>query len=80
MSNARRRDIAAVAYRLRCVVASRVRALPASCASRGPDASKGLRLQERVANAVMEHVRKKLQLWLWPWGASYASALLHPGI
>ena len=64
MRNAKRRAIAAVAYRLRCVVASRVRALPASCASRGPDASKGLRLQQRVVNAAMEHVRKSLQRWL----------------
>ena len=79
MSNARRRAIAAVAYeayRLRAA-SSRMRALPASCASRGPDASKGLRLQQRVVNAAMEHVRDSLQLLLWPYGASYASPLLH---
>ena len=60
MINMRRRAIAAMAYeayRLRCVVASRVRALPASCATPGPDASKDLRLcsRKRLSSA-MEHV------------------------
>ena len=82
MSNARRRAIAAVAYeayRLRAASSRRVcvRALPASCASRGPDASKGLRLQQRAASAAMEHVRKCLQLLLRLRSASYASLRLH---
>ena len=77
MSNAKRRAIAAVAYRLRCVVASRVRALPASCASSGPDASKGLRLQQGAPKAAMEHVSRSLQLWLWPLRYQLCLCLLH---
>ena len=30
-----------------------------------------------MVNAAMEHVRMCLQLWLWPWGASYVLRRLH---